>query len=69
MSGSQKIEKSPMVLKKGGGDTRYSLPLDNEVNTDNRIQNQSKKNNEPMRSMAVTQVDDNYAIDQLTRVG
>jgi hypothetical protein len=52
-----------MVLKKGGGDTRYSLPLDNEVNTDNRIQNQSKKNNEPMRSMAVTQVDDNYAID------
>jgi len=38
MSGSQKIEKSPIAHKKGGGDARYSLPLDSEeANTENSI--------------------------------
>lgn len=69
MSGSQKIEKSPNALKKGGPDSRYSLPLDSEANTENSIPNQGKKYSEPMRSMGVTQITDNYALDQLNRVG
>ena len=68
MSGSQKIEKSPNTLKKGGPDTRYSLPLDSEANTENSIPNQDKKHS-AMRSMGVTQITDNYALDQLNRVG
>jgi hypothetical protein len=68
MSGSQKIEKSPNTLKKGGPDSRYSLPLDSEANTENSIPNQGKKHS-AMRSMGVTQIADNYALDQLNRVG
>lgn len=69
MSGSQKIENSSNALKKGGPDSRYSLPLDSEANTENSIPNQGKKHSEPMRSMGVTQITDNYALDQLNRVG
>lgn len=61
MSGTQKIEKSPVQIRKGAAsDARYTLPLDNEQsNTENSVVQPAtgvKKHSEPLRSLGVTQV-------------
>lgn len=60
MSGTQKIEKSPIQARKAmGSDARYTLPQDNEqINSENSMLQPAntgvKKHSEPLRSLGVT---------------
>ena len=79
MSGNQ---KSPIqqTIKRSNADARYTLPLDDneeeqqpinnsEKSTIQQVSSAGQKNKEAARSMGVTQVSDQYAIEQIANVG